>query len=536
MLSRNSFPWVFWSILALTTAPINILYFVQLWPIAHYQFFPVLILAVGLLFVSRWDRQLLLPSTWLAWGLISGSLAFSLTAAFYWSPWLGCVGLVCLLGAFLHTQNGIPSNKWGLLHLWPACCLLLRLPLNLDFQLTGWLQTSTASVSSHLLDRIGLPHRLAGNVFTLSKGTLFVEAACSGVQSLFSVLFCALLLVAWNRRSPVLIPLYIAAAVLWAGIMNIVRVVTIAVAQEWWEMDLAHGWRHETLGYLCLGVAVLLLLSTDRGLRVLFYPVPYELDGNRRNPVSGLWNRLFQNMTGLFSPTIKSTSSILDRFSQPLCYGVMILMICGSFVPQVWAALRHYSEITEARQTDYWAPQQNLLAAIPEVKVLDFQSFKDSANPTLGVNAHLWVCEVNGVVTRVVTSQHTEVHDLCNCYKGNGWRINDRERKLADGWDYISADFVDADTVYGSLLFSTLDSKATPVRLSSWTVKDLFKSRTSDRDSPDQVSFHGVSVNIQLWTTSETPISPKDKELLEKTHLKMREVIRQDLAQSHPKN
>ncbi len=46
-------------------------------------------------------------------------------------------------------------------------------------------------------------------------------------------------------QKPALIPFYIVSAIVWALAMNIVRVTAIAVAQDWYSVDLAHGWKHE---------------------------------------------------------------------------------------------------------------------------------------------------------------------------------------------------------------------------------------------------------------------------------------------------
>lgn len=532
-------PRLLWITLLLATAPLAVPYFIQLWDLPHYQYFPALLVALIVLTWSRWDGQWRLPQNWLSWALVTGGAVALLNGALYWSPWMGAVGLVLLLGAFFRSHQSVPASRWGLLHLWPSSWMLIRLPLNFDYQLTGWLQSSTAVVSSHVLDRLDVTHRLSGNVFTLPSGTLFVEAACSGVQSVFSLLFCAVLLVAWHRRSPVLLPVYALAAMLWAAIMNIVRVITIALAQEWMSIDLAHGWQHELLGYICLAIAILLLLSTDRTLRVIFYPVPDEMESIRVNPLREWWNHRFVGMKGIEAlPVLQSNDDWPQRrrtvhwslWSQRLSIVAIPLVILGVFVPQVVAAVRHFTEVIQPNQTDYWSPSQELLANLPGITVLSYETAKDSSNPTLGVHAHMWVVNINGIVGRVLASQHNDVHDLCNCYRANGWRIKQRQLITVDDWDMIKADWINGDSVFGSLFFSTLDSHARPVKLSNWSLGDMMRFRFSDRDSPEQVSYNGLSVNVQLWTTSETPFTTEQIEALRQANIKIRQVIRQDLA------
>lgn len=278
--------------LAIILAPFVLLlgYLWQLSAIDQYQYFPVLILAVAILFASRWDRNLRLPSR-LGWIFGGISLGITAIAVVVWSPWLSCLAFLFGIGSFFASQKEREKDAWGLLALWPPCWLLLRLPLNLDLQLTTNLQSLTANISSYVLDLMGHSHRLTGNVFHLPKGALFVEDACSGVQSLFSLLFCATLLVCWQRRSVALLPLYLVTAAFWAGVMNIARVTIIAIGQEVLDMDLAHGWRHSVVGYVCLFGAIVMLISSDRLFRILFYPVPEDSESQGSNPLQAFWNR-----------------------------------------------------------------------------------------------------------------------------------------------------------------------------------------------------------------------------------------------------
>ena len=144
-----------------------------------------------------------------------------------------------------------------------------------------------------MLDLIEVPHRLQGNVFELASGTLFIGEACSGVQSLFTMLFCSMFLVAWLRRRITLLPIYLLAAVVWAGCLNVMRIVAIAVAQEWFGIDLLHGWKHDLLGYTCLGLAIGLLASTDRLIQVLAFPVPASDPSVKFVFWEQLWNSVF---------------------------------------------------------------------------------------------------------------------------------------------------------------------------------------------------------------------------------------------------
>jgi exosortase/archaeosortase family protein len=124
-----------------------------------------------------------------------------------------------------------------------------------------------------------------------------VAEACSGLQSLFTILFLAALVFCLKRRSLIHGLCLLSFGLILSGMMNILRVVTIAVAWEVNGTDLSTGWPHDTLGYLCLGLAAAMLLSADRLLEFLLDPL---LDVRRHgggslyfNPLIAAWNKVF---------------------------------------------------------------------------------------------------------------------------------------------------------------------------------------------------------------------------------------------------
>jgi exosortase len=275
----------FWLLCGLLPLPLLFTYFYSLWQIEQYGFFVVLLLAVAAMIYGRWDRILRFPDSRPAKAILAIGILIELGASLLWSPWLGYFGFLLMFTSFTLSQREKPEKEGhepfsagSLFYLSVAPWLCLRPPLGLDQKLTLSLQHLTARLSSFVLDLLSIPHHITGVVFDLPGGKLFVEEACSGVQSLFALLCVALLFLAFNRRPVVLAPLYAAAAIFSAGLLNLVRIVSIAVAQEWYKMDLAHGVPHEVLGYCCLLSAVLLLASFDRWFRVMFYPLSDRFD------------------------------------------------------------------------------------------------------------------------------------------------------------------------------------------------------------------------------------------------------------------
>jgi hypothetical protein len=90
--------------------------------------------------------------------------------------------------------------------------------------------------------------------------------------------------------------------VFWALLMNVTRVMSIAVAQIRFQLDLTSGWQHDAVGYAAMLLAIPFLLSTDRLLQFFFGPIPDDPRKHQKINVLVLgWNWL-----------LATTSDVLD--------------------------------------------------------------------------------------------------------------------------------------------------------------------------------------------------------------------------------
>ena len=256
----------------------------------HYQFLPALLLGIGWLVWQRRPRTGVAASGLrLANPLLLAGLALFAAALLVSSPWLAAVAFVLSAGGLMMS----PGTAWARrdwLPVWALLWLAVPPPLDWDEDLIGGLQSLASRGCSPLLDVLGVRHLVEGNVLVLPGHRLLVAEACSGVNSLFTLLSATALFVVVAQRPLVRAVLLLAASVFWAGLMNMLRVVTVTLAQSWCGVDLSAGWRHETLGFVTVGLALLLVASTDRLLAFLLGPIEFHGVRPRRNPVSRAWN------------------------------------------------------------------------------------------------------------------------------------------------------------------------------------------------------------------------------------------------------
>src|SRR5205807_7292110 len=110
------------------------------------------------------------------------------------------------------------------------------------------LQTLAAENATNVLDLFGVPVLRDGNVIHLSRVTLGVTEACSGIRSLISLLALA---VAWGYLSIPSLAGQVALAVVAVPITivaNAGRIVATGLIAQWFGMQYAEGFFHSFSG------------------------------------------------------------------------------------------------------------------------------------------------------------------------------------------------------------------------------------------------------------------------------------------------
>jgi exosortase len=285
-------------VLALTFAPVLYAYLTQLWSREYYQFFPFAFAATLFFAATRTSQQPELSGNWLRQLfrvlLVAAAALTTAAGCLRSSPWLCYIGFAllftCLLDLFRETDS-----RRRLLYLVLPVLMTVRPPLNLDEQVIQRLQLVTSRIASDFLNVLHIDHIREGNVIQPMVGVpLMVAEACSGVQSLFTVMFIAAFVGVSKQYSIVRSLLLMSAAVFWALLMNVGRVLTIAVAQVKFSLDLTTGWKHDAVGYTAMLLAIPFLLSTDRLIQFVFGGIPDDpRKYDRINVFVLAWNWLF---------------------------------------------------------------------------------------------------------------------------------------------------------------------------------------------------------------------------------------------------
>jgi len=415
-----------------------------LWQRPHYQFFPLILVGAAVLaWVRLRDLTAWRPGTRAvsavgfaaAWVLLAGAEVLG-------SGWLGCAAGMVLLAALAHAAGG-PAAARAALPAWVLLWLAVPPPFDLDRLLVIRLQDLTTGWSSGVLDALGVLHRRAGNVIEVDGRRVLVEQACSGINSLVSLLACTLFVVFLTRRGWAWGAALLAAAVGWVLVANVARVTGVVLADARWGVNLATGWRHEAFGLILFALAVGLLLSTDQLIGFLARP---SVAGSR--------------VTAPVPAPAGSPGRPLGWVAAPVAAGYLLL------------AAAHWTLADPAVE-----PGAPPVAAEPTADLLpakvggwerkDFAVKVREEGSYFGERSAAWAYARPRGPGAVASFDHPFPgwHDLTWCYTGTGWRVDEQAVKAdsAVPGGFVEVRLSQPGGRHGFLVFCEFDGRGRPL-------------------------------------------------------------------------
>ncbi len=236
-------------------------------------------LVPGFALVLLWLRRDKLDRTALRPGLVIGGLLLALglglrLAGVYWYfLWLDTFALVPCVAGLCWLLGGRVAWRWA----WPAVLYLIfmiPLPYRLSTALSAPLQSLATTVSTFLMQTIGLPALSEGNVVVLNEARLNVIEACSGLRML--VVFVALsAAMALLTRRPLLDKIILLVSAIPIAVMsNILRITATGILHETTSSETANLFFHDLGGWLMMPLGLLFLAGEVKILSHLFIDPP----------------------------------------------------------------------------------------------------------------------------------------------------------------------------------------------------------------------------------------------------------------------
>lgn len=262
---HDRWPWVaLIAAVGLSHATMVYMYLHGLWRTPHYGFFPFAIVAAMMLMRRGWKETSVLKRGGRAatLALYTVAVALLVLGTVLVSPWLAVVALLFSVLA-VSLDLGGPPLLYAVAPGWVMLLTLVRLPLSLDGTLTLYLQQWTSTIAGMMLDVFGVVHLRDGVLIQLPDRVVEVEAACSGINSLFAVLGATVFYLLWLRRPWWHVLATLAAIPLVVIITNVTRVVSMTLAPTLASAE-RYPARHAAFGVVCFLAAVGLAWCADR--------------------------------------------------------------------------------------------------------------------------------------------------------------------------------------------------------------------------------------------------------------------------------
>ena len=538
--------------------PLAYIHLRHLWSRPHYQFFPFVLVAVGVLVWQRWpvsdsDTQ---PAPRTANFFLTCALLLLIVSIAIFSPVLGYIAAVLAVAAGLAHFAG--RKFWtDMFPAWLLLWLLVPPPFGLDAKLIEWLQGLTSRAAGLALEFCGVLHLLAGNVIELPGHRLFVEEACSGIQSVIALGSCVAVFCVWTRKRLFVSLVLIASAVFWAGLLNLVRVAFVALALAWWGIDLSSGWRHELLGFILFAVALGMILSTDQFLWLLgvwtesirsFFGGLLPLRRRRRrakktDDPSDTADQSPAAAGGETSSGQTSKSHLLpakSRLWQSLvltcilvcliALQVVILTINRDYDVRLATMVQTLDKTSLPQQADDW-------------QLVDFETQQRPSRSEFGEHSKVWQYQ-SPLCPAVISFDFPFEgwHDLTRCYKSQGWNMGDYSQHSvpsdsAAELPHVEVEFSKPSGEYGYLLYTCFDQAGRQLRPPVASISMWAKIRSKLLRSPllqllrrtelvDRDESRIASYQFQTFVGTDFRLSPEQRDHVRDQFLSLKSEFR----------
>src|SRR5581483_1113428 len=211
------------------------------------------------------------------WGYLLIAVGLALLVAGLWvsSYWIAGFSLpVVIAGIVLALLGPRVFRRWA----FPLAFLFLAVPLPFDVWVAQWLETPTATISTGLVQWLGVPAENKGSLIQLPNSLFQVGGECAGLRTSISLFTLALFVVmvgtpGGGRNKAVLLSLIIPLAL----VANTVRVAVLILVAHAWGTDAAMNYYHDYASYVFFGLALALLIGISGVLRCPLWRVDFDL-------------------------------------------------------------------------------------------------------------------------------------------------------------------------------------------------------------------------------------------------------------------
>ncbi|MBL9185344.1 MAG: exosortase U [Verrucomicrobiaceae bacterium] len=425
-----------------------------------YGFVPLPLLALGYLMFK--DRSGL-PSGGrvpvLAKVLIFAHFSLAIAGFVLVSPFFAGLAFAAAMTAYAaahERRRDDDAPRW----VFPALSLFfVPPPLMADHDLHQMLAGLAARLSQGWLDMINLLHVVEATIVVTPQRRFFVDDACSGTNSLLTIICIALVLSALRRRTVVHAMVLLAISAAMSVATNVLRICVVIGGAHFYGLELESGMPHQLLGIGFFALDLLLVWSADHGAGFLL---------NRAS--------LPRLVTARQEADLIRSGSLL-----PVGLSLSVALTGGVLLAGPSLLVTRHS--ASAKQTlDASVQQFEMPAELAGWSRAGEQAGESSLIGKLGVRNQVWLYRRGTLEAHVaVNYPFTGFHDTRLCYVGQGWQFQKQTDIAPPGENGNTVRHLEmhqpADLLQAHLWLSVFDEQGAAQKFPS----EDFVKRVSDR-------------------------------------------------------
>ena len=515
-------------------SPLLYLQSMFLWEKEHLQFYPLAFAAAAFFLYTEgapdglvigWRRHIAVACSVATMGLVALSLVII-------SPWMAQFALVLLIFNWALGRFG----KLTPLRILGICGLIavtVPAPGGWDHRLVQSLQQLSSTICSHLMDATNVLHIKRGNIIEIVSKPLFVEEACSGVDSQYALMTVAGVLLLVGRAGLIVSMITIVTVPIWAILGNLLRIYTIVLGLEFFSVDLSSGPVHTVLGLVVFLVAAWAHWSSVQFLNYLELMYYTDRSIKSKNPLAWAPG---ESVSTTLSKAIRKNEGTFLFAKAWLTFPILLLLLAPVGLA---AVIEHYQkEVPSISRSvaDSFPGERDLPSIVTGQSRLHFQHESRNIRNIQGQHSRTW--HYLGEFGQQVVSLDLPFrgwHPLWECYENAGWsRESTVEIKQSPYGTTLDFTFYESvlenlEGDFAILHFSLFDELGRPYttqggfeRLEggnrfAYTFLNMF-NRDKTRNEP-------LTFQIQMLSKTREPATEELKQRFREIYLTMRQQI-----------
>ena len=199
----------------------------------------------------------------IAWPIVAAGLAGYILATLIGIVWMrwACVYVVLLGSFYLYVGGAVLRQLWFAFF---YLAFVIPPPYGIILALTRALKLWISSAAVDTLSVLGYQVASSGTTLYIDQYELLVAAACSGMNSLVSLMAIGLFYIYLKHQTEWRYAALLAILVIPIAIgANLLRVILLLLITKYFGNEVAQGILHEAAGFTMFALALLLLIGCD---------------------------------------------------------------------------------------------------------------------------------------------------------------------------------------------------------------------------------------------------------------------------------